>query len=106
MPHSALLDSSDPASYTLRTSAEGPTGKLPLTAQMLRNATSGHVFGIIQSAGMGWDPRKLLGKEFLILSTQDGIRAADGTPVVLGYHTGQCKVGLLMEKAARTFSAP
>jgi xylonate dehydratase len=105
MPHPAFLDSADPAIYTLRTTAPGPTGKLPLTAQMLRNATSGHVFGMTQNAGMGWDPRKLLGKEFLILSTQGGIRAADGTPVALGYHTGHWEVGLLMEEAARTFSA-
>ena len=105
MPHPSFLDSSDPAIYTLRTTAPGPTGKLPLTAQMLRNATSGHVFGLTQNAGMGWDPRKLLGKEFLILSTQGGIRAADGTPVALGYHTGHWEVGLLMEEAARTFSA-
>ena len=105
MPHPTFLDSADPAIYTLRTTAPGPTGKLPLTAQMLRNATSGHVFGLTQNAGMGWDPRKLLGKEFLILSTQGGIRAADGTPIALGYHTGHWEVGLLMEEAARTFSA-
>ena len=105
MPHPAFLDSTDPAIYTLRTTAPGPTGKLPLTAQMLRNATSGHVFGMTQNAGMGWDPKKLLGKEFLILSTQGGIRAPDGTPVALGYHTGHWEVGLLMEEAARTFSA-
>ncbi len=105
MPRPAFLDSPDPAIYTLRTTAPGPSGKLPLTAQLLRNATSGHIFGMTQNAGMGWDPRKLLGKEFLILSTQGGIRAADGTPVALGYHTGHWEVGLLMEEAARTFSA-
>ena len=49
MPHPAFLDSADPAIYTLRTTAPGPTGKLPLTAQMLRNATSGHVFGMTQN---------------------------------------------------------
>lgn len=105
MPHPAFLDTSDPAIYTLRTTGTGPQGKLPLTATMLRGATSGHVFGMTQNAGMGWDPRKLLGKEFLILSTQGGIRAADGSPVALGYHTGHWEVGLLMEEAARTFSA-
>ena len=80
MPHPAFLDSTDPAIYTLRTTAPGPAGKLPLTAQMLRNATSGHIFGMTQNAGMGWDPKMLRGKEFLILSTQGGIRAPDGTP--------------------------
>ncbi|HEX2852209.1 MAG TPA: YjhG/YagF family D-xylonate dehydratase [Opitutaceae bacterium] len=102
---SAFLDSSDPAIYTLRTTAPGPSGKLPLTAEMLRNASSGKIFGLTQNAGMGWDPRKLLGKEFLILSTQGGIRAPDGSPVALGYHTGHWEVGLLMEEAARTISA-
>jgi len=105
MSHPAFLDSKDPAIYTLRTTAPGPAGKLPLTAQMLRNATSGYIFGLTQSAGMGWNPNKLLGKEFLILSTQGGIRAPDGTPVALGYHTGHWEVGLLMEEAARVIAA-
>jgi len=103
IPH--FLDSADPAIYTLRTTAPGPAGRLPLTAEMLRNASSGNIFGMTQSAGMGWDPRKLLGKEFLILSTQGGIRAPDGTPVALGYHTGHWEVGLLMEEAAKAISA-
>jgi putative YjhG/YagF family dehydratase len=105
MSHPSFLDSSDPAIYTLRTTAPGPAGKLPLTAQMLRNATSGYIFGMTQSAGMGWSPNKLLGKEFLILSTQGGIRALEGTPVALGYHTGHWEVGLLMEEAARVIAA-
>ena len=41
------------------------------------------------------------GKEFLILSTHGGIRAADGTPIALGYHTGHWEVGLLMDAAAK-----
>src|SRR5262249_23212748 len=45
-------------------------------------------------------PAELQRKEFLILSTQGGIRAADGTPVALGYHTGHWEVGLLMKSAA------
>jgi putative YjhG/YagF family dehydratase len=49
---------------------------------------------------MGWDASKLGAKEFLILSTHGGIRAADGTPIALGYHTGHWEVGLLMEAAA------
>ena len=90
--------------HPLRTVGHGPTGQLPLTAEMLKNASSGQVFGLTQNAGMGWDPRRLLGKEFLILSTQGGIRAADGTPIALGYHTGHWEVGLLMEEAARTLA--
>src|SRR5580658_10053100 len=104
MSFPSFLDSTDPEIYTLRTVAPGPTGQLPLTAEMLKNASSGQLFGLTQNAGMGWDPRRLLGKEFLILSTQGGIRAPDGTPVALGYHTGHWEVGLLMEEAARTLS--
>ncbi len=49
---------------------------------------------------MGWSPDALTGPEFLILSTQGGIRAADGRPIALGYHTGHWEVGLLMNAAA------
>jgi xylonate dehydratase len=105
MPHPAFLDSNDPAIYLLRTTAPGPTGRLPISAEALRQAASGTVFGLTQNAGMGWDPRKLLGREFLILSTQGGIRAPDGTPVALGFHTGHWEVGLLMEAAAKAFAA-
>lgn len=105
MSHSALFDSGDDSIYTLRTTAPGPAGRLPLTAEQLRAASSGHVFGLTQNAGMGWDPRRLLAKDFVILSTQGGIRAPDGTPVALGYHTGHWEVGLLMEEAAREIAA-
>ena len=71
---------------------------------LLRHAPSGNLFGLTQNAGMGWQPSRLRQPEFLILSTQGGIRAPDGTPVALGYHTGHWEVGLLMEEAARTFS--
>ncbi len=100
----SFLESTDPDIYVLRTRAPGPQGSLPLDADRLRSSSSGNIFGLTQNAGMGWDPKKLLGKEFLILSTQGGIRAPDGTPVALGYHTGHWEVGLLMEAAARAFS--
>jgi len=95
-----ILDSGDPQLYDIRTRAKGPKGALPLTAEMLLTRPSGDLFGLTQDAGMGWDPAKLSGKEFLILSTHGGIRAADGTPVALGYHTGHWEVGLLMQAAA------
>jgi putative YjhG/YagF family dehydratase len=95
-----ILDSGDPRLYDIRTRAKGPKGALPLTAEMLLTRPSGDLFGLTQDAGMGWDPAKLSGKEFLILSTHGGIRAADGTPVALGYHTGHWEVGLLMQAAA------
>src|ERR1051325_5002218 len=95
-----ILDSGDAGLYDIRSTAKGPTGALPITAEMLIERPSGDLFGWSQDAGMGWDPARLGGKEFLILSTHGGIRAADGTPVALGYHTGHWEVGLLMEEAA------
>ena len=105
MSSDPLLDSSNEAIYVLRTSGPGPSGRLPLDAAQLKAMASGDLFGWTQNAGMGWNPAKLLGKEFLILSTQGGIRAPDGSPVALGFHTGHWEIGLLMEEAARTFSA-
>ena len=67
--------------------------------------SSGDLFGLSQTAGMGWTPRELLGPQFLILSTQGGVRAADGTPIALGYHTGHWEVGLLVQAAAREIKA-
>ena len=98
---SDLFASADPSIYEIRTRAPGPAGSLPLTEQMLRSRPSGDIFGWTQNAGMGWDPKSLGGKEVLILSTQGGIRAPDGRPIALGYHTGHYEVGLLMEEAAR-----
>ena len=85
----------------IQTHAAGPAGKLPLTDEMLRNWSSGDLFGLTQNAGMGWKPAELLGPQYLILSTQGGVRAPDGTPIALGYHTGHWEVGLLVQAAAR-----
>src|SRR5881394_1292347 len=91
--------------YRIQTKATGPSGSLPLTEEMLLNRPSGDLFGLTQNAGMGWDPRELGRKQFLILSTQGGVRAADGTPIALGYHTGHWEIGLLVEAAARELRA-
>src|SRR6266481_4139459 len=98
---SGILDSRDPSLFDVRSKAPGPQGSLPITSEMLLKRPSGELLGWSQNAGMGWDPAALGGKEFLILSTHGGIRAADGTPVALGYHTGHWEVGLLMEAAAK-----
>ena len=100
-----LLGGQQPGFYQVETHAPGPEGLLPLTAEMLRDAPSGDVFGLSQNAGMGWSPQGMLGRQVLILSTQGGIRAPDGTPVALGYHTGHWEVGLLMQAAAETLRA-
>src|SRR5262247_3683147 len=86
--------------FEVKSAAPGPRGRLPLTAEMLRESPSGDIFGLTQNAGMGWDPRELGRPQYLMLSTQGGVRAADGRPVALGYHTGHWEVGLLMQAAA------
>jgi len=99
-PTFADIVESAPSLYDIRTVGAGPAGSLPLTAEMLRDGPSGDVFGLTQNAGMGWDPRELGRPQFLILSTQGGIRAPDGRPIALGYHTGHWEIGLLMQAAA------
>ncbi len=95
-----LLADEDEAVYDILTTGEGPAGSLPLNDEMLRHSPSGDLFGLTQNAGMGWDPQQLLRPQYLILSTQGGIRGEDGRPVALGYHTGHWEVGLLMRAAA------
>lgn len=97
----SILDSGDQTLFSPPTKTRGPQGQLPFTDEMLRNAPSGDLFGWTMNAGMGWDPSKLGGKEVLILSTHGGLRAADGTPIALGYHSGHWEVNLLVEAAAR-----
>src|SRR5512144_3171746 len=89
--------------YDVQTHASGPEGHLPLEPDFLTTAPSGHVFGWTQDAAMGWSPSDLGKDEYLILSTQGGIRAEDGSPIALGYHTGHYEVGLLAQAAAREF---
>ena len=100
-----ILDSGDESIFTLQTKAPGPSGNLPFTKEQLATHPSGHLFGWTQNVGMGWDADKVAGGDYLILSTQGGIRQSDGTPVALGYHTGHFEVGLLMEEAAKTISS-
>ena len=97
---SERLFDDDPILYEVATKSAGPSGTLPLTDEMLREWPSGHLFGMTQNAGMGWSPREMLGPQFLVLSTQGGLRAPDGQPVALGYHTGHFEVGLLVQAAA------
>jgi len=89
----------------VQTKAPGPSGALPLDERLLKHAPSGNLFGWSQNAGMGWDPARMRGAEFLIASTLGGIRAPDGSPVALGYHTGHWEIGLLVEAAARQFAS-
>jgi dihydroxyacid dehydratase/phosphogluconate dehydratase len=101
----AILEAADPASFAVLTAQPGPDGALPLTPADLVERPSGDLFGWTQDVGMGWKPLELRRPEVVILSTQGGIRAPDGTPLALGYHTGHWEVGLLMQAAAEELRA-
>ena len=100
-----MLETADPGLLNVATYAHGPAGLLPLSAEMLLTQPSGNLFGLSQNAGMGWDPNRLLDPEFLILSTHGGLRADNGEPIALGFHTGHWEVGLLVAEAARELKA-
>ena len=96
-----LLDGGDPALYDVATTGKARTGRVPITAGMLRDEPSGNLFAMSQNTAMGWNPAELGRPDVLILSTQGGLRDPDGSPVALGYHTGHWEVGQLVEAAAR-----
>ncbi len=101
MPDAIFPD--DDAIFKITTRQPGPAGALPLTDELLRGSPSGDLFGLTQNVGMGWEAALANGRQFLILSTQGGLRAPDGAPIALGYHTGHWEIGLLVEAAAREF---
>lgn len=96
----------DPGLYaTTATTGEGPSGQLPVDAEQLQNEPSGNLFGLTQNAGMGWRVAEIGRDPFLIVSTSGGLRAEDGTPIALGYHTGHWEIDLLVREAAQTLRA-
>ena len=97
---STILDSADPSVYEVTTKADGPSGSLPLTDEMLTDWPSGDLFGLTQNAGMGWTATEVARDPYLILSTQGGLRGPDGQPIALGYHTGHWEIGILVQEAA------
>lgn len=98
-----IIETKDKSIYYFPTKIPGPEGNLPLTPEILLNASSGELFGWSMDAGMGWTPGELGRKEFLILGHYGGIRGSDGRPIALGYHTGHYEIGWLMEIAAEEF---
>ena len=85
---------------TARTRGQARDGKLPLDADMLRHEASGNLFAMTQNVAMGWNPEEVNREQYVILSTQGGLRAEDGAPLALGYHTGHWEIGLLVREAA------
>src|SRR5688572_20558628 len=88
-----------------RIQGDGPEGRLPITAEMLRSEPSGNIFGLTQNAGMGWRPDALGGPQYIIVSTMGGLRSEQGTPIALGFHTGHWEIGLLVRGAAEALRA-
>jgi len=91
---------SDDELLAIRTKAPGPSGSLPLTEEMLRERPSGDLFGWSQNAGMGWRAEEMTRPPYLILSTQGGLRAENGEPIALGYHSGHWEITLQVRAAA------
>ena len=102
---SEIMKENSGQSIPIDTVAEGPSGSLPITGDMLRSAPSGEIFGMTQNTGMGWNPLLLNGAQYLILGTMGGIRREDGSPIALGYHTGHWEIGLMMEEVAHEITA-
>ena len=86
--------------FSIQTKAPGPSGKLPLSAEEMRSKPSGDIFGMTQSAGMGWKASELGRDHYLVLSTQGGLRAPDGQPIALGFHTGHWEIALQAQTAS------
>jgi xylonate dehydratase len=100
-----IVGTGEHALFDVQTNARGPEGALPLTEEMLLRWPSGDLFALSQNAGMGWNPSELGRKQFLIISTQGGMRSPEGQPIALGYHTGHWEISLLVKAAAEELRA-
>ena len=90
---------------TTRTRGQGREGALPLDEEMLLNEASGNLFAMTQNVAMGWRPEEVNREQYVIVSTMGGLRADDGRPLALGYHTGHWEISLLVQEAAQTIRA-
>jgi putative YjhG/YagF family dehydratase len=99
-----FFDLSDEA-YKVRTKVPAREGALPFTEEMLKNLPSGDLFGWSHNVGMGWRSDLITSDQVLILTTAGGIRAEDGQPIALGYHTGHWEVSLIAREAAEEFKS-
>lgn len=90
---------------TTRTRGQGRDGALPFDEDMLLNEASGNLFAMTQNVAMGWHPEEVNREQYVIVSTKGGLRAEDGSPLALGYHTGHWEISLLVQEAAETIRA-
>ncbi|MBD3183290.1 YjhG/YagF family D-xylonate dehydratase [Candidatus Poribacteria bacterium] len=98
-----ILSSDNKYIYDIQTNAAGPSGQLPLTGQMLTQWPSGHIFGMTEDAGMGWESSELDRDQYLIIGNLAGLRDPDGRPTALGLHTGHWETDLAMREASKEF---
>ena len=79
-PIESTFGSAEPLSKS-RLAGEGPSGRLPLTPDMLREEPSGNLFGLTQNVGMGWSADGARrAPSTSIVSTMGGFASEDGTP--------------------------
>jgi putative YjhG/YagF family dehydratase len=78
--------------YNQPTSASGPGGSLPLTADEMRTWSSGDIFGLTQDSGMGMTPALMKQDQVMVLTTMGGLKFADGRPAAYGLHTGHWQI--------------
>lgn len=95
-----LLTAGEQIPEPLLVHAPGPEGRLPFDDATLRYSPSGHLFGMSQDVGMGWDPDQTTRPRFVILSTLGGLRDVAGRPIALGYHTGHFELDQAVREAA------
>lgn len=88
-----------------RTRGQGTEGKLPINEDQLLNEPSGNLFAMTQNVAMGWNPEEVNREQYVIVSTQGGLRGEDGSAIALGYHTGHWEIGLLVREAAEMMRA-
>ena len=75
-----IFDSAAPEVYQIKPAPAAWREARPITGEMLLHSPSGDLFGMTQNAGMGWNPAEAGRKQFLILSTQGGLRASTANP--------------------------
>jgi putative YjhG/YagF family dehydratase len=88
-------------------------GRLPISRKTFLAPETGtaDIFTESMAAAMGWSGTgqltgraKKLDRDFLIISTQGGLRGDDGEAIALGAHTGHWELGLVAKEAAREFA--
>jgi putative YjhG/YagF family dehydratase len=88
-------------------------GRLPISRKTFLAPETGtaDIFTESMATAMGWSGTgqltgraKKQDRDFLIISTQGGIRGDDGEAIALGAHTGHWELGLVAVEAAREFA--